>query len=187
MRRKVGIILSLTCLIIMGIIVYGKITEDTRFVKKCYIDNADYFDYVTGIFKNYEGYYHIRYDHDLNEYIIYMLDKTCKTERCEDETLNNGLGLLEKKYRKYSDYDVFKSINTYYDQHGNMVMVINVQSTKIKDANGWDEPDIRDLYLIYIDEEYIGSYDAFPIDYIRNNDVPIAGRWYYCSDNSYSG
>ncbi len=184
MKRKI-IIAIIVCSVIIVLLIYGKITEGPRFVGKCYTDNQEDFNYMANYFKKkYEGVYYVRYERDSNE--ICQIDSNYICEKCEDEKINTRLTILEEKYEDYSDYDIFGVISAYYDESGRMLMVIPVQSKRIKKASV-DERCIHTRYLIYFDEGYSDDKSSIPIDYISENEKPISGRWFFYSRNEYIG
>ena len=186
MRRSIIITVVIICPVIIVLLIYGEITEGPRFAKKCYTDNQEVFDYMVDYFKKkYDGGYHIKYERDSNE--ICQIDNNYLSEKCEDEKINTGLTILKEKYKSYSDYDVFGVISVYYDMSGRMLMVIPVQCNRIKNAS-IDERCIHTRYLLYFDEDYSDNERSLiPIDYIRENENPLSGRWFFYSGNCYIG
>ena len=174
---------------ILLLIVIVAVNPDEVFVKRCYKNNDETFNSIASEFsKFYEpSLLSIRYDYSSNTIEKYYADKEIS---CDNDTdyLKNSLYELQKEYNDFSDYNVFSSINSFYDDSGNMLMYFTVKNTKLdKGSNKGRNEKIRHLYLVYIAESYQGHGSNLSIDKFGIITEPFSGNWYFYSADSPTG
>lgn len=181
--------LIIISVITIGICMFCKITEGKRFIKQCYFNNKNEFNYIAEFFlNNYEkSVNRIRYDVKSNELAFYYCDGNNTVAKCKDEYIYTKIIELKNKYREYSDYEILNYIDAYYDEKGKILLIIPLQRTQIKNKSA-DDADVHVRYLLYIDEDYSGKSSTLSID--NNGSIeesPFYEKWYFWSKNFYSG
>lgn len=100
-----------------------------------------------------------------------------------DSPFAENLAALREYYQQKDAGYVLDSAAVDYDETGNMLIRLVVYRGKVfRDSTG--EPRVRQDLLIYMDEGYDGG--AKWADYL-SDEQPVAGRWFYWSENAYLG
>lgn len=100
-----------------------------------------------------------------------------------DRTFAENLAALRERYQQKNTGYALDSAAVYYDETGNMLIRLAVyRGETFRDNTG--EPRVRQDLLIYMDEGYNGS--AKWADFL-SDEKPVAGRWFYWSENAYLG
>ena len=173
-NKKIYIYFSFLFIVFCGVMLF-KMHEDEIYVKKCYFENKQTFDDVADYFANcYEpSLCNIRYEMKTDECTRFYIDKS-DTIQCND-SIRSDIAVIKNIYLHNSDYGCFSVITVYYDQSGNMQIIVAVKDRK-HNVGSNEEKRCGVSALIYADDNYKGSdYSAFN----HVNEKPISGNWYY--------
>lgn len=149
-----------------------------KYVEMCYKDNAQTFDEIVTFFKqNFtEPTSMVKYDQEEHILERYFEGDWIYSD-CSVEDFDTAFSQLRDEYQQDSEYKVFSFIKAVYDDSGNMLLYLVVKSEK----NANDE--IRNYYLVYIDDEYNGHSSGLAIDFSEITAKPFHENWYYWSND----
>ena len=153
-------ILVLICALVVSILV---IKSPKFYCKRCLYSNKSDFENVVKYVKQYG----ITEDMKLDDSDI-------------PQEIKEILERLNQKYQKDSDYPIFKTLDVRADADENVYISLQVEKHKIKNADGYDTPDIRCYYLIYVDPDYAGNN-------MIKTERPFYGNWRIWSQDLWSG
>lgn len=102
-----------------------------------------------------------------------------------DGKIASTLDSLRDNYRQDSDRGGFLYVKAYYDEDGDMLLIIRIYSDYLKNAKDrtWN------LYLVYYDEGYTGHHSFLGIDSHGESpaEKPFADRWCIWTENDWIG
>ena len=87
---------------------------------------------------------------------------------------------LRDRCQPDSELPVLTSANVQYDSDGDMLMTLTIKRRKLKNRDGYNEPDVWCLYIAYIDADY-GEHTPIA------DTEPFEGCWYMWSADTWSG
>lgn len=168
-----------------------------KFTKNCYYSNEEDMNKLCSGFKELysAGMYRADLDGDTGtlELSYYTEEREYYSETIDfsDTYCTDILNNLSRQYRAHSEYPVFASIEAYYDDNGNMLLIMQAEKSALKKKKTGDpeSPSIRCNYLIYIDSEYSGHGSPFIIDNpgVERDPYSFTDNWYTWSKDLYLG
>lgn len=151
-----------------------------KYTEDCFYSNEQDFERLSLCFSNLysDGMTYAEYKEDTDYFCADFKGGSTFSDSYNDvEVILNG---LRERYQQDSDYPVFSSVKAQYDDNGAMMLTVQAKKEKLKNGDGINKPDIRVIYLVYIDENYDG---ASP----KGERKPFCGNWYTWSADVYSG
>lgn len=155
-----------------------------------YRSNRDEFNQISTYFKGlyYNGLYEAGFSFSSPDEIKLKYDDGENyyenSYPLSDGKIASTLDSLRDKYRQDSDCGGFWYAAAFYDEDGDMLLIIRTYSDYLKSAKDrtWN------LYLVYYDEGYTGYRSFLEID--KREDIkiePFSGRWCTWTEKGWIG
>lgn len=190
LRYKVLIAVCMLILLTMIIpavllnISFAKAKSKYRKMENYYYSNKESFDEIASYFKSLyaDGLYIANFNAENGSKVdlIYkrksdLLSEPLKKDVIGEKFVSALTGLRDKyQYDIEHTYSVFSYIEAYYDDDGDMLLVMNAYSESLKS----DEDRTSNIYLVYADENYTGKRSFIDIDgrvKLKKSRLPING------------